>query len=161
MIITFAIVFATVVAHGFTIGWLARHLGLAAASRPGVLIVGASPWSVDLARTLVELDVPVTLADRDWLHLRPARFGNIAFYYGEILSEATEHRLDLNPFGYLLALTSNEGFNALVCSDFMPRVRPDQRLPARRRARRRGRPSRNVVHPARAHLVPLGGRTMS
>ncbi len=120
IVLTFAIVFATVVAHGFTIGWLARHLGLAAASRPGVLIVGASPWSVELARTLIELDVPVTLADRNWMHLRPARFANIAFYYGEILSQATDHRLDLNPFGYLLAVTSNEDYNALVCSDFMP-----------------------------------------
>ncbi len=120
IVLTFAIVFATVVAHGFSIGWLARGLGLATASRPGVLIVGASPWSVELAQTLRELDVPVKLADRSWYHLRDARFGEIPIYYGEILSEATEHRLDLNPYGYLVAVTSNDDYNALVCTDFAP-----------------------------------------
>ncbi|MBL8658655.1 MAG: sodium:proton antiporter [Rhodospirillales bacterium] len=120
IVLAFAIVFATVVAHGFSIGWLARRLGLATASRPGVLIVGASPWSVELARTLRELDVPVKLADRNWLHLRSARFGEIPIYYGEILSEATEHRLDLNPYGYLIAVSSNDDYNALVCTDFAP-----------------------------------------
>lgn len=120
IVFTFAIVFATVLAHGFSIGWLARRLGLATASRPGVLIVGASPWSAALAKTLGELEVPVKLADRSWYQLRAARFGDIPVYYGEILSEATEHRLDLNPYGYLLAVTSNDDYNALVCTDFAP-----------------------------------------
>lgn len=120
IVLAFVIVFATVVAHGFSIGWLARRLGLATASRPGVLIVGASPWSVELARSLRELNVPVRLADRNWLHLRNARFGEIPIYYGEILSEATEHRLDLNPYGYLIAVSSNDDYNALVCTDFAP-----------------------------------------
>lgn len=120
IIFTFAIVFATVLAHGFSIGWLARRLGLATASRPGVMIVGASPWSVALAETLRELEVPVKLADRSWQHLRTARFSDIPIYYGELLSEATEHRLDLNPYGYMLAVTSNDDYNALVCTDFAP-----------------------------------------
>jgi len=120
IVLTFAIVFATVIAHGFSIGWLARRLGLATGSRPGVMIVGASPWSVALAGTLRELEVPVRLADRSYSHLRAARFSEIPIYYGELLSEATEHRLDLNPYGYLLAVTANDDYNALICSDFVP-----------------------------------------
>jgi NhaP-type Na+/H+ or K+/H+ antiporter len=120
IVLTFAIVFATVIAHGFSIGWLARRLGLATASRPGVLMVGASPWGVELASALREQDVPVTIADRSWSHLKAARFANIPFYFGEMLSEATEHHLDLNPFGYLLAVTGNDDYNALVCTDFAP-----------------------------------------
>jgi NhaP-type Na+/H+ or K+/H+ antiporter len=120
IVLTFAIVFATVVAHGFSIGWLARRLGLATASRPGVLMVGASPWSVELAAALREQEVPVTIADRNWTHLKAARFANIPYYFGEMLSEATEHHLDLNPFGYLLAVAGNDDYNALVCSDFAP-----------------------------------------
>lgn len=120
IVLTFAIVFATVIAHGFSIGWLARHLGLATTSRPGVLIVGASPWSVELASVLREQDVPVTVADRNWTHLRTVRFAGIPCYFGELLSEATEHHLDLNPFGYLLAVTGNDDYNALLCNDFAP-----------------------------------------
>lgn len=120
IVFTFAIVFATVIAHGFSIGWLSRRLGLATASRPGVMIVGASPWSIEFAKTLHELEVPVKVADRSWGHLQKARFNELPIYYGELLSEATEHRLDLNPYGYLLAVTSNDDYNALVCTDFAP-----------------------------------------
>src|SRR5699024_5047105 len=53
----FSVVFATVFLHSFSIGHLSRRMGLA--SKPhGALIVGASPWSTELARALTnELDV--------------------------------------------------------------------------------------------------------
>jgi len=118
----FAMVFATVFLHGFTIGPLAKLLGLASRERPGVLIVGASVWSVSLALKLKELEIPVTVADTSWRRLRPARLGNIPIYYGEILSEVTEHHIDLNRFGYLLAVSGNEAHNALVCTDLAPEL---------------------------------------
>ncbi|MEL7491805.1 MAG: sodium:proton antiporter [Pseudomonadota bacterium] len=120
--LAFAIVFATVVLHGFTIGPLAKALGLASRDRPGVLIVGASPWSAALAAKLKELEIPVMVADASWRRLRPARLADIETYYGEILSEVTEHHLDLNRFGVLLAVSSNEAHNALVCTDLAPEM---------------------------------------
>ncbi len=120
--LAFAVVFATVVAHGFSIAPLARGLGLVATTRPGVLIVGATPWSVALAGQLAALEVPVTVADRVWRALRPAREAGIDTYYGEILSEVTEHRLDLNRFEVLLAATGNDAYNALVCTDLAPEL---------------------------------------
>ncbi len=120
--LAFAIVFATVVLHGFTIGPLAKALGLASRDRPGVLIVGASPWSAALAKKLKELEIPVMVADASWRRLRPARLADIETYYGEILSEVTEHHLDLNRFGVLLAVSSNEAHNALVCTDLAPEM---------------------------------------
>ena len=53
-------VFATVIAHGFTIKPLSERLGLAATGPEGVLLVGASPWSLGLASELNELGAPVT-----------------------------------------------------------------------------------------------------
>ena len=41
--LAFAMVFVTVVMHGFTIGPLARRLGLARKEKPGVLLVGSIP----------------------------------------------------------------------------------------------------------------------
>lgn len=120
--LAFAMVFVTVVMHGFSIGPLAKTLGLASRERPGVLIVGASPWSVGLAAKLKELEIPVMVADASYRRLKPARLADIQTYYGEILSEVTEHHLDLNRFGYLLALSGNEAHNALVSTDLAPEL---------------------------------------
>ncbi len=120
--LAFAMVFATVVLHGFSIGPLAKTLGLASRARPGVLIVGATPFAAALAAKLKELDVPVMVADASWRRLRPARLAQVETYYGEILSEVTEHHLDLNRFGTLLAIGGNEAHNALVCTDLAPEM---------------------------------------
>ncbi|MEO1015636.1 MAG: sodium:proton antiporter [Pseudomonadota bacterium] len=120
--LAFAMVFATVVLHGFTIGPLAKALGLASTERPGVLISGASLWSAALAQKLQEADVPVLVADASWRRLRPVRQAGAPTYYGELLSEVTEHHLDLNRFGALLAVSGNEAHNALVCTDLAPEL---------------------------------------
>jgi len=120
--LAFAMVFATVAMHGFTIGPLAKALGLASRERLGVLIVGASPWSVALAAKLKDLEIPVMVADASYRRLKPARLADVPTYYGEILSEVTEHHLDLNRFGYLLAVSGNEAHNALVSTDLAPEL---------------------------------------
>ena len=120
--LAFAMVFATVVLHGFTIGPLAKALGLASREQPGVLIVGASPWSTELAAKLMELELPVLIADTSYRRLKPARLANVPTYYGEILSEVTEHHVDLNRFGFLLAVGGNEAHNALVSTDLAPEL---------------------------------------
>lgn len=120
--LAFAMVFATVTLHGFTIGPLAKALDLASREQPGVLIVGASPWSIALAAKLQELEKPVLVADTSYRRLKPARLANVPTYYGEILSEVTEHHVDLNRFGYLLAVGSNEAHNALVSTDLAPEL---------------------------------------
>jgi len=120
--LAFAMVFATVVIHGFTISPLARILGLASSAKPGFLIVGSSPWSVALAKKLIDLGKQVVIADDSWRALRPARQAGVPTYYGEILSEVTEHHLDLNQFGFLLAVGGNEAHNSLVCTDLAPEM---------------------------------------
>ena len=120
--LAFAMVFATVVLHGFTIGPLAKALGLASRERPGVLIVGASPWSAALSAKLKEMEIPVVVADASWRRLQPVRLANVPTYYGEILSEVTDHHLDFNRFGHLLAVSGNEAHNALVCTDLAPEL---------------------------------------
>ena len=120
--LAFAMVFATVTLHGFSIGPLAKALDLASREQPGVLIVGASPWSIALATKLQELEKPVLVADTSYRSLKPARLANVPTYYGEILSEVTEHHVDLNRFGYLLAVGGNEAHNALVSTDLAPEL---------------------------------------
>ena len=47
-----------------------------------------------------------------------ARRTGIPIYFGEILSEPMEHRLDLTAIRYLVAATDNDAYNALVCTSF-------------------------------------------
>jgi NhaP-type Na+/H+ or K+/H+ antiporter len=123
--LSFAVVVATIVFHGFTINPVARLLGVKGESRPGLLIVGANPWTVALAKQMHELKTPVMVVDSNWGSLKPARAAGIPTYHGEILNEATEYNLDLSPFQVLVAATDNEAYNALVCTEFAPEIGTD------------------------------------
>lgn len=113
--IVFLIIFVTVVAHGLTLGPLARKMSLAAAEANGLLIVGASPWTQALARTLKDLEVEVVVADGSYQRLKPIRMDGIKVYYGEILSEHAEQELENEHLSFLLCATDNHYYNALVC----------------------------------------------
>jgi len=120
--LAFLVVFATVVLHGFSIGPLARFLGLASQGPSGILIVGGNPFTVALGEKLKALELPVLIADRNWNHLKAVRQAHIPFFYGEVLSEVAEHHVEFNQFGYLIAATDNDAYNALVCTDFGPEI---------------------------------------
>ncbi|HKJ70453.1 MAG TPA: sodium:proton antiporter [Gammaproteobacteria bacterium] len=124
--LVFGVILLTVSVHGFTIRPLARWLGLVAARRDGVLIVGAQGWTVELAKVLDKLDIPVTVADSSWHRLRPARMAGLTTQSGELLSELGQQRLDLSGIGYLLAATDNDAYNALVCTRFAPELGRDR-----------------------------------
>lgn len=123
--LSFAVCVTTIVAHGFTVGPVSRWLGVTGPSSEGLLLVGATPWSISLAKELSKLGVPVTIADTSWWRLSGARQQGLATYHGEILAEATEHTLDLSQFQILVAVTDNEAYNALVCNEFAPELGRD------------------------------------
>lgn len=116
--LVFTLILFTVVAHGFSLPFVAKRLGLAAIKNNGVLIVGASLWSIDLAKSLQDEKIPVLIAETSWHKLRFARLSGIPVYYGQVLSEEAEERLDLSEMGYVIAVSDNDAFNALVCSRF-------------------------------------------
>lgn len=120
--LTFLVVVATVVLHGFSIRPLALALKLSAREAPGILFVGGSPWTTAFARKAQEYKMPVLLADTNWNHLSRARREGVPVYYGEILSEAAEHRLDMSQYAILIAATDNDAYNALVCTDLGPEM---------------------------------------
>lgn len=95
--LTFALVFITVCAHGFTIGPIAKKFHLASNEPPGVLIVGGSSFSIALAHCLKKMGIPVLISDssKDRLH-RAERLG-IHTHQGEILSEHAQFEVDFTP----------------------------------------------------------------
>lgn len=120
--LVFAIIFATVFSHGMTINWVASRLGLSSRHRDGVLIVGASPWTVALAQVLRDMKLNVLLADSSWHNLREARLAGIPVFYGEILSEFAEESVELAHIRTVLAATRNDAYNALVCTALAPEI---------------------------------------
>ena len=113
--VVFLVILVTVLVHGLTLGPLAKRLELAAASRNGLLIVGASPFSQMLARKLKSLNVDVLVSDGGYERLQNIRMEGIPVYYGEILSEHAEDGLETEHLNYLLCATDNDYYNALVC----------------------------------------------
>jgi len=120
--LTFAVVVATIVLHGFSLAPLARILGLRMAEKPGVLIVGGSRWATAFASKLKDMEVPVTIADANWNHLSDARQAGLDTHYGETLSEHAHHHLAIGRFNALVAATDNDAYNALVCTNFGPEI---------------------------------------
>ncbi|MFC0302113.1 cation:proton antiporter [Virgibacillus soli] len=118
--LTFALVFITVCAHGFTLGPLAKKLGLSNQDEEGVLIVGASSFSIALALKLTELGKKVLIIDTSKGRLQPAIDRNIQTHEGEVLSEHVQFEADLTPYDMILAMTIDPSYNALVTQSFAP-----------------------------------------
>lgn len=118
--LTFGLVIFTVVAHGFTIGPLAKRLNLSLEGKSGVIIVGSNSFTAHLAQSFQKNSVPVLIIDSSWRNLSVARAAGVPFFHGEILSEQTEYNLDTIPYDYLIAATDSQTYNALVCTTFTP-----------------------------------------
>ncbi len=122
----FAVIVVTVVVYGFSLRSLGRWLGLSSDPH-GVLIVGASPWSTELARSLSkDLKLGVILVDSSWHRLREARLAGVPVLYGEVLSEQVQQSMELNEIACVLAATSNDAYNSLVCSHFSGQLEHDR-----------------------------------
>jgi NhaP-type Na+/H+ or K+/H+ antiporter len=115
--LAFALVAATVVLHGFTLVPLARALGLTGAEAPGVIVVGGSAFPTALAAALDKAGLPVLVADPNYVRLRRAREAGLPVFYGDILSEAAEHRVEMVRYATVIAATANDAYNTLVATD--------------------------------------------
>lgn len=120
--LAFAVVATTILLHGFSLKPLASRLGLKSAERPGILMVGGSSFADAFAKKLLELNLPILLADSNYKHLRKAKMADVPIYFGEILSEQAHHDITLNRYSHLVALTDNDAYNSLICTEFGPEL---------------------------------------
>ncbi|CAN0025685.1 unnamed protein product, partial [Chrysoparadoxa australica] len=66
------------------------------------------------------------LVDSSWHRLRQARLAGVRVLYGEVLSDQIQQSLELNEIACLLAATSNDAYNALVCNAFSKNLEHDR-----------------------------------
>ena len=120
--LSFGVVVATIVAHGFSAGWAARRLGLDKGPGRKILLIGANRWTVSFADCLRQLGIGVTIADESRIALRPAQGRGLETWEGNVLDEVTDDRLDLAEYQQLIAATDNPAYNALICTDLGPEM---------------------------------------
>ncbi|GBQ69177.1 Na+/H+ antiporter [Ameyamaea chiangmaiensis NBRC 103196] len=116
----FAVIAATMILHGFSLRPLARKLKLTLSDERALAIVGASPWSMDLARCLHEAEVPVLLVDTYSGALAGAARAGIPTLRAEVLSQEGEESLEERPADYLIAATPDAIYNGMVCAHLTP-----------------------------------------
>ncbi|PAL21882.1 sodium:proton antiporter [Sphingopyxis sp. GW247-27LB] len=124
--LSFAVVIATIFAHGFTAAPFARWLGLDRGKGDGVLLVGANSWTIAFAQFVKAQERDVLIADPSQLALRRARRAGLPVHHGDILDETHDDHLDMGRYQQLIAATDNDAYNALVCSELAPEVGHDR-----------------------------------
>ncbi|WP_267427899.1 sodium:proton antiporter [Methylobacterium sp. GC_Met_2] len=119
----FAVIVATVLAHGFSLGPLARRFGLStAAATQRLAVVGASPWASDMVIALHRAGVPVVIIDIYPGAMLAAREAGVPTLQAELLSRSAEEGMADHPSDHLLAATRDELYNALVCTHLAPEI---------------------------------------
>ncbi|OAO04115.1 cation:proton antiporter [Parasphingorhabdus sp.] len=124
--LSFAVVIATIFAHGFSAAWVAERLGIAEGKGEGVLIAGANRWSIALGKTLKSLDIEVMITDDSKFALRRAHKEGLNIHQGDILDEAHNDNIDLGEFQHLIAATDNDSHNQLITADLGPEMGYEQ-----------------------------------
>ncbi len=118
----FALIAATMVLHGFSLGPIARRLALTLGDTPALAIVGVSDWTLDLAETLARADAAVLLVDTFPGALEEARRRSLQVLQAELLSEHGQHVLEGRRVDYVLAATQDDVYNSLICTRFAPEL---------------------------------------
>lgn len=110
--LVFMVIIGTVVVQSFTTPWAARLLGV----QPMLtLIVGADPLGRALARHLAGQGGEVVLVDRDPDNVAAAREADLLAVQGDATQEAVLRRAGVERASALVATTSSDKTNLLVC----------------------------------------------
>ncbi len=112
--LTFMVIIGTVVFQSLTAGWVGRRLGVSNPEARGILIIGANPVAIAIAKALNARGFDGLLADSNWKYIQNARMQDLRVYYGNPVSDHADQQLDLIGIGKLLALSMNRELNYLA-----------------------------------------------
>jgi NhaP-type Na+/H+ or K+/H+ antiporter len=112
--LVFLVIVATVLVYGLSARWVAGLLGVSEPQPTGVLLVGADPFTIEMALILQSLEIPVLLVDSNYRKAADARMKGLRISNQLITREHVEDHLDLRGLGHLLAMTANDQVNSLA-----------------------------------------------
>ncbi len=113
--LAFSLIVGTVFVQSLTAKPLAKLLRVAEPEARGILVVGANPVALAIAKALKENGVRTLVADNTWDQVREAANAGLRTFFGSPVSEHADRRLDLVGLGMLLALSRRPALNALAC----------------------------------------------
>lgn len=116
--VAFAVIVASVLLYGLGAGPLARRLGEASENQEGVLVLGAGPVELAIATTLHDAGLDVVVATVNRRDESRARMAGLRTFYGDVLHEDVELRLELSGIGRFFAVTPNDEVNTLAARRF-------------------------------------------
>ena len=116
--LVFLVIISTILVYGISARPLAKFLKLTNKEPRGFLILGAHPFALKIARIIKENNFETLLVDTNRHNISKAKLAGFNSYYGSILSENIEEKLDLNGIGRLIALSPNEKVNSLAAMYF-------------------------------------------
>jgi len=112
--LTFMIIIGTVGFQSISAAPIARLLKVAEPEPTGFLFVGANPLARVIASALDEHGFKTMLADNNWDHIRTALVEGRKTFYGNVVSERADRRLELVGIGRLLAVWPYHETNCLA-----------------------------------------------
>ncbi|BBM82580.1 cation:proton antiporter domain-containing protein [Candidatus Uabimicrobium amorphum] len=121
---TFCVIICTVLIQGLTAKWVGRSLGVLSSQPSGWLIVGAHKAGRDIASFIHAQNIPVFLMDTNQRCIRQSRKKKLVTICENALLAQPEQYPQLYEVGHVLAITSNESLNLLICQHFKKQI-PD------------------------------------
>jgi NhaP-type Na+/H+ or K+/H+ antiporter len=112
--LTFMVIIGTVAFQSLTARPLAMWLKVAEPEPKGFLIVGANPLARTIAAALNKHGFTTLMADTNWGNIRAALIEGHQTFYGDLVSEQADRKLDLVGIGKLLSLSPHEELNCLA-----------------------------------------------
>ena len=112
--LTFMVIIGTVGLQSLTARPFALWLKVAEPEPSGFLIVGANPVARTIASALNRHGYSTLLADTNWGNIRSALIEGHQTFYGDLVSEQADRKLDLVGVGKLLNLSPHEELNCLA-----------------------------------------------
>jgi NhaP-type Na+/H+ or K+/H+ antiporter len=114
--VTFLVIVATVTLYGLSAAPVARLLGVTRPARTRPLLVGGTPWVIELGRALAVAGLDVLM----WAGLEhqrdDIRRAGIELAPGELLAAATGEGAEVEGVTEVLLLTDEDDFNALAAT---------------------------------------------
>jgi NhaP-type Na+/H+ or K+/H+ antiporter len=150
--LVFIVIVCSVAVYGFGVGRLAERLHLASPSPQGVLFAGVSPWVVQAARLLEDMNVPTLIVAREFADLSRARKAGLRTVTANVLSEYAVEEMDLAGIGSLVACTNDDEHNATATREFA-RSLGRAHVFQLRRSGQQGRSSSSSRTDAASHLT--------
>ncbi|MFG2139752.1 cation:proton antiporter [Streptomyces sp. NPDC048650] len=112
--VTFLVIVGTVLVYALTARPVAARLGVIRSARTRPLLVGGTPWVVDLSRSLRAAGIDVLMWAGPAQERDRIREAGIELAAGEFLAAATEPEARLEGVTAVLLLTDDDDFNALA-----------------------------------------------